>query len=297
MKKLKSLWLYLVGVCLLCLNACSESKSEASFSAETSSADSANIAANGDVLLPNERKFVRTADLRFKVKDVQNASSQVRQLAESIGGFTTHSTLSSQVIDSHEIALSEDSVLRNQSFERNSDIIVRIPTPYFDIFLEKLRPLMLYLDSQQLSANDVSLMLVASDLRKKRFSQFEKKYTKQVQAKAKGLAETATAEENLYAIQSEADNKQVETLQLKDQLAYSTVNLHIYQAIQLHHELLPNIDNQHIFRPNVFVGLWGSIKQGWYLFEDLVLLVAKLWVLFLLGGIGYWLLKRKPIQH
>ncbi len=270
------------------LVSCAENKSESGAeSYGTAALDSASVTMEGDISLPAKRQFVRTAQLNFRVKDVQKTTNDITELTKKWGGFVTNSTMSSNVISSQDVAISQDSLMRNETFELSNQITLRIPTVYFDEALVALQPYVLFMESQSIGANDVSLELLASQVRKSRFSNFEKKYNQEIK-KGTNLKETAPATENLYNIQSQADTRRIETLALKDQVAYSTINIHIYQPAQVHMEVIANLESEAFKRPNFGVSLIESINQGWYLFQDLVLFFTRFWMLLVLGGLGYW---------
>jgi Domain of unknown function (DUF4349) len=295
---MKNISITALGAALLAVvllsNCSGEKKSEAMEFAE-STADSTSIApssANVDGLeTPEKRKFIRTADVRFKVKNVQNATNVVTEVVQKYGGFLTHSELSTQTIDINEVELSADSVLKNKSYEMSNDITLRIPNQFFDKTLRELQPLMTFLEKQSISADDVSLSLMASDLRKERYANFEKKYSKSIETKGRKLGETANAQETLFNYESEADVNKISTLGLRDQVNYSTITLHLYQPVSVVQEMLPNIGNIHAFKPNLFVRIWQSVKDGWYILEEIIVGITKLWFLFVLGFGGYWLFK------
>ena len=278
---------------------CSEKKAETTAFSESVS-DSANTfipADAGKPLLPQDRKFIRAAEVKFKVKNVQVASNFVEDLVDKYQGFTTSSELSSKILDINEVEVSQDSVLQNKSYEVSNEISIRIPNGTFDKTLREIQPLMAFLDKKTVSAEDVSLSLMSSELRKKRYSKFEKRYEKAIDAKGKKLTETANSEENLFNHQSNADDNQIQTLQLKDNVNYSTITLHLYQPVSVVQEMLPNLENTHAFMPNLFVRLWQSIRTGWYLFEEFLVGITKLWFLILIGFVGFWVFKGRFVKN
>jgi Domain of unknown function (DUF4349) len=274
---------------------CSEKK------AESTANDSVNVmdesaftpADAGKPLLTQDRKFIRSADVKFKVKNVQLASNVVEDLVDKYQGFTTKSELTSKILNINEVEISQDSILQNKSYEVSNEISIRIPNETFDKTLREIQPLMEFLDNKSVSAEDVSLSLMSSELRKKRYSKFEKRYEKVIETKGKKLTETASSEENLFNHQANADDNQIQTLQLKDNVNYSTITLYLYQPVSVVQEMLPNLENTHAFMPNLFVRLWQSVRAGWYIFEEILVGITKLWFLILIGFIGFWLYKRR----
>ncbi len=273
---------------------CSEKKAESSADFASVDSTATDIPADAGIpLTPQERKFIRKAELRFKVKNVQASSNIVEDLVDKYRGFVIKSQLSTNVLNINEVEISEDSVLRNKSYEVNNEITLRIPNESFEQLQREIQPLMTFLDSQTVSAEDVSMNLMASELRKKRYSKFEKRYEKTIDSKGKKLSETSTAEENLLNHQSEADINQIETLRTKDEVNYSTITLHLYQPVTVTQEMLPNIENTHAFKPNLFIRMWQSVREGWYILEELIIFFTRLWFLILLAFGAFWIYKRR----
>jgi Domain of unknown function (DUF4349) len=273
---------------------CSEKKSESSANFASADSTAIDIPADAGILLtPQERKFIRKAELRFKVRNVQVSSNVVEDLVDKYKGFIIKSQLTTNVLNINEVELSEDSVLKNKSYEVNNEISLRIPNESFEKIQREIQPLMTFLDSQTVSAEDVSLNLMASELRKKRYSKFEKRYENTIDSKGKKLTETSTAEENLLNHQSEADINQIETLRTKDEVNYSTITLHLYQPVTVTQEMLPNIENTHAFKPNLFIRIWQSVREGWYILEELIIFFTRLWFLILMAFGAFWIYKRR----
>ncbi|PWK28864.1 uncharacterized protein DUF4349 [Arcicella aurantiaca] len=276
------------------LSNCSEKKAESASNFGLADTTSVETQADAGIpLSPQDRKFIRTAEVRFKVNNVQNATNVVEDLVDKYKGFIVRNELSTQVFNINDIEISEDSILRSKSYEASNEITLRIPNEYFEKTLRELQPIMAFLDNQTVSAEDVSLSFISNELQKKRFSKFEKRFENAIDEKGKKLSETSSAEENLYNHQSSADQNQVLNLKLKDEVNYSTITLHLYQPIAIMQEKLPNIENTHAFQPNLFLRIWQSVREGWYIFEDIVVVIFRLWFVILLAFGGFWLYKKR----
>ncbi len=275
---------------MLMFTGCSEQKAETTDLIEMSD----SLAINGATtrLEPFEkRKFIKTADLRFKVKNVQEATNKIEDIAEKYEGFITEAELLTNVIKTNEVEISEDSVLHNKAYEITNQITMRIPNQYFDKVLREIQPVMTFVERKRIAADDVSFSLIASDLRKKRFSKFENRFEKEIEQKGKKLVETTSSEEKLLDYQTQADNNKVQTMSLNDQVNYSTLTVELYQPVTNTVEMLPNMENPFAYQPNLFLRIWQSVRTGWFLFEEVLIFVTKLWMFMLLAFGGFWLYK------
>jgi hypothetical protein len=64
----------------------------------------------------SKRKFIRTADARFKVKDVAQSTYKIENVTKSCGGFVTLSELRSSVTENDETQVSQDSLLKTTRY-------------------------------------------------------------------------------------------------------------------------------------------------------------------------------------
>lgn len=280
---------------MLMFTSCSEQKAETTDLTEMSD----SLAVNGATtsLEPFEkRKFIKTADLRFKVKNVQDATNKIEDIIEKYNGFITEAELLTNVIKTNEVVISEDSVLHNKAYEITNQITMRIPNQYFDKVLREIQPVMVFVDRKRIAADDVSFSLMESDLRKKRFSKFEKLYEKEIVEKGKKLVETTDSQEKLLDYQTQADHNKVQTMSLNDQVNYSKLTIELYQPVTNTVEMLPNMENPFAYQPNLFLRIWQSVRTGWFLFEEVLVFITKFWIFIVLGLGGYWLYIRTSIR-
>jgi hypothetical protein len=193
------------------------------------------------------------------------------------------------------VVISEDSLLQVGSVSVENDIIIRVPNQHLPSVLKELNSMMLYVDHRTIKAEDVRLQMLSNDLANKRQEKFVDR-NQTVHENRKGNIGTAVeAEETLLNHQTVADNHKIQNLSLQDQVDFSTLTIKLYQAAFLNKVMVEN--RQHIdnYRPSVFLRIWDSVKTGWMFLEDLIVILIRLWVFLLIGGVGvfYWQYRRK----
>jgi hypothetical protein len=104
------------------------------------------------------------------------------------------------------------------------------------------------------------------------------------------------AEKDVLAHENQADNYKVDQQSIEDRVNFSVVNLHIYQAESIQKTAIPDIKNIEPYRPNIFLQIGDSIKDGWLVFENLLVFFVKFWPLWVVGGVVYYLVKRKTLK-
>jgi hypothetical protein len=138
----------------------------------------------------------------------------------------------------------------------------------------------------------VSLQLLSNQLTQNRNSTQQRRIEKAIDSKGKKLSQIIDAEEALAGKNENYDQAKLSNLALKDQIAFSTVTLKIYQPETTRKELVASVVTP---RPNIGLQLIESIKTGWYILESVLAFVVQLWSLALLAFLGF-LVYRKTLR-
>ncbi|WP_243348648.1 DUF4349 domain-containing protein [Parabacteroides sp. FAFU027] len=252
-----------------------------------------NMSSSAAVENPGDstHKFIRTANLKFRVNNVAKATTVIEDITARMGGYVASTNLSSNKDNVKTTEISSDSTLETTYYTVTNDMVLRVPNVKLDTTLRQLACLVTYLDYRVIKADDVSLQVLTNKLTQKRAKTAESRLAKSIDTRGKKLGETAAAEETLQNKQEAADNAFVENLSLEDQMKYSTINLSVYQRQGMLNELIPNEKNVEAYQPGFFLKLWEAIKVGWVVISELFLFIVKLWGLILMAGIVYLLYK------
>ena len=225
----------------------------------------------------SKRKFIRTADARFKVKDVAQSTYKIENLTKNVGGFVTLSELRSNIIENDETQVSQDSLLQTTRYEVNNTIALRVPNVKLDTLLRSLAKEVQFLDYRVIKADDVNLQLLTNELSQKRNANTSKRLENAIDKKGNKLKDINDSEENLASKKENSDNAYINNLSLKDQVNFSTVTLELYQNEKIRYEMVANEKNINAYRPNLGLQIWESIKSGWFIFEGIIAFLVQLW--------------------
>ncbi len=238
------------------------------------------------------RKFIRTAELKFKVKSVINSTYNIEDITNRQGGFVTYTYLASSINNIITTAVSADSSLETTFFTVKNSITLRIPNTKLDTTLKEIAANIDFLDYRIIKADDMALQILSNNLTQKRTVKNEERLINAIDKRGKKLNETASAEELLLSKQEQADNAKIANLSLTDQIQFSTVNLIIYQHPTMRQELTPNYKNIDAYEPGLGQKILESLKFGWKIIEAIFVFLTKLWGLFLLGFAAYIIYKK-----
>ncbi|MEI7596036.1 MAG: DUF4349 domain-containing protein [Bacteroidota bacterium] len=285
MKSTKLILILATGLFLLGCAPSAEEKSKV-MAREQELADSINMVSSSAAVENNKdstRKFIRTAELKFKVKSVIKSTYDIENITMRQGGFVTYTNLQSNVDFINNIAISADSSLETTYYTVRNDIVLRVPNTKLDTTLKEISRNIDYLDYRIIKADDVALSILSNNLTQKRAAKNEERITRAIDNRGKRLNETTVAEELLLSKQEDADNAKIANLSLRDQINFSTINLSIYQRQTIKRELISNDKNIKAYEPSFGSKIIDSLISGWETLAAFVVFIIKLWAFLLLG--------------
>ena len=235
------------------------------------------------------RKFIRTADIKFKVKNVPQSTYAIENTTAKFGGFVTYTNLQSDISEKTKTKISQDSTLETTKYNVENNITIRVPNTQLDTILKTISKQIDFLDFRVIKADDVSLQMLANQLAQNRSTSQEKRVQKAVDTKGKKLTTIIDAEENLNAKKEANDSKKLENLSLQDQVNFSTVTLQIYQRETIKQEI---VANEKMHRQNIGSKIIDGLRTGWFMFEEIIAFLIQLWSLFLIGIMCFLVYKK-----
>jgi hypothetical protein len=235
----------------------------------------------------SNRKFVRTADVKFKVKNVAKSTYAIEDATTKFGGFVTYTNLQSNIHSEDRTKVSQDSTLVTTKYKVDNNITIRVPNTKMDTVIKTIAKQIHFLDYRIIKANDVSLQMISNELAQKRSNSSEKRLENAIDSKGKKLNQVVKAEENLDAKKEQNDASKLQNLSLQDQVNFSTLTLNIYQDENIKQEMVANEKSINAYRPNIGLQIWDSVKTGWFMLENIVSFLVVLWPFALIGFLGF----------
>jgi Domain of unknown function (DUF4349) len=228
------------------------------------------------------RKFIKTADLKFRVNSTVQATYEIEVLTKRFKGFVISTRLESRVDGTNTIPVSPDSSLETVYYTVTNTMTIRVPHQNLDSFLRSFTPLVEFLDYRTIELQDVYLDLLRQRLTQQRIANYQKRVRGKLNSKGRNLNEINDTEEAILAGQEEADNAKIESLQLMDRIEYSTINLNIYQRQAIKRELVFNGKNIKAYEPGFGYQFKQSVSGGWNAFLSIILFFAQFWILLVI---------------
>lgn len=290
-----SLALLLLGLAFSCKQANSENASEVTSDRTTAnSTDSTSVISSSAAVEPKNstRKFVRTADIKFKVKNVAKSTTIIEDATTKFGGFVTYTNLQSTINEEDKTKISPDSSLVTTKFTVENNLTIRVPNTQLDTVIKTIASQIGFLNYRVIKADDVTLQMLSNKMSQKRSAGSESRMANAIDNRGKKLNQVIDAEEKLDTKKEANDSKTIENLSLQDQVNFSTLTLLIYQDQTIKQEMVANEKSTNAYRPNIGLQIWDSVKTGWFILENFLSFIVVLWPFALLGTVAFWSYKK-----
>ncbi|WP_394773389.1 DUF4349 domain-containing protein, partial [Flavobacterium sp.] len=193
--KLGATSLVIIALLFSCKKADSTSAQDEALNAVT---DSTGVSSTATVeRKDSKQKFIRTADIKFKVKNVVKSTYAIENATQKFGGFVTYTNLQSNIHDQIKAKISQDSTLETTKYTVENNITIRVPNKQLDTIIKTIAKQIDFLDFRVIKADDVSLKMLANQLSQKRSSTTEKRIEKAIDSKGKKINYVMEAENSL----------------------------------------------------------------------------------------------------
>jgi hypothetical protein len=281
-------YLLCIAIIVVMFGCTRESKDYASSDYELNKAASDSIGSDTTAI----SKIIKTADMRFRVKDVQQTKENLSTSIKAQGGTVTEFVIESVIQESSKVKYSLDSLKEITSYRKVGTLIAKIPSEKLDDFINAVAKMSIFVDNQAMRMDDQSIAYLANKLKAQNRIQALK--TINQTAKRKG----SNVETSMY-IQDDYVDKKIENMSIDNKVRFSTITLNFYQDNTINTLIVSN-DRLNDYGPGFFKRLGLNLFAGWSFLKEFILGLSTLWPIFAIG-IGVFLtvrffVKKKKIQ-
>jgi Domain of unknown function (DUF4349) len=228
------------------------------------------------------RKIVRTAQVKSKVDNTEQATYRIEQMARKFNGFVMQTNLESRNLEKTETPVSQDSILEITQFEVGNTIALRVPNVHLDTFLTELSRVYTHLDFRRTNAEDLTAGFLTNQLKAQLRDNSAQRIAQASDEKGKRLADIVGAEETRVSMKDAAIEQQIQNLETDYDIAYSVVNVEIYQNAVVS-RTMKSASGSLTASANFGFRLTQALTNGWSILLEVFLFVLNLWAFILLG--------------
>ncbi len=256
----------------------SEYKSER---ADYASADTiaSEAISNGELV----EKMTKTADMRFRVKDVQRTKENLSATIKKQGGLVMEFNISSSIQNSEKVKFSADSLKEITSYRTDGYLVARVPSEKLDDFTNQIAGISVFVDNQSLKMQDKSLDYLENKLKAENRIEAVERINKIATKKSANVASSLDIKDDYV-------DKKIENLSIDKQVKYSTITLSFYQDNTIKTMIVAN-DNIYDYKPEFFRRLGLNLVDGWMYFKEFILFLSRLWMFLVAGVIAFFVIK------
>lgn len=213
---------------------------------------------------PTERKLIWTADLKFQVKDVDLSTERIQDLCTKNNGAVTAMELTSNPTNVSNM------------------ITIRVNNEYFHELVSALKGESIFTDRANVNSNDVTEEYVDIESRLKTKREVRERYVQILRTNTGTISEVIEAEEAIRKITEEIEAKEGRLRYLKDQVAYSTIDVQVYQKVD------------YIAQPTVYEKPYSeemgdAFSSGWGEIKAIFIGLVTIWpILLLIFAVSFW---------
>jgi hypothetical protein len=238
-------------------------------------------------------EFVRSAQLEFRCKSVVQATAAIEGIVAENGGFVALSSLTSRRDQWHDLPYGGDSVLEVQRISVENTMQLRVPNDRLDTVLANIQPLIVFLNSRTVRADDVKLELHRAQEESRRLDLAAQRLQALARDKSGHVQELARVDEQALQRQQQAAAAAAHAEGLQEQVELSAIQVALYQHLETRVDTLARPLEQ-IWREPIWRRFGRSLGQGAEAGLEVALWLVAHWILlFLLGMVGFLLYRRQ----
>ncbi len=229
------------------------------------------------------QKVIKTADMRFRVKDVQHTKQDLSLAIKQQGGTVAEFSIQSSVQETEKVKQSTDSLKEITAYRTEGYLVAKVPSENLDDFTNTIAKMAVFVDNQSMKMDDQSITYLSNKLKAENRADAVSKINK---LSTKKSASVGTS----LAVKDDYIDKKMENLQIDNRVRYSTITLNFYQDNTIKTMLVAN-DNIYDYKPAFGTRLWLGIVNGWIIFKEIILALVNLWMVILTGFLGFFVIR------
>jgi hypothetical protein len=217
-----------------------------------------------------EQMLIRTAYITFEVDNYPASMIKIDSIVKSYKSWIS----------------SED--MQNSDYRISNYMAIRVPSASLSQLILKLLTVAKKVDNQRIESTDVTEEYIDKESRLNNQKAIEKKFTALLR-QTNSIEDILKIESKLAEIRGEIESLEGRMRYLNNRVSFSTINLNIYQKIDFKYSPEP--------MESFWERLKKSIHSGWKGLVGFFLFLFRLWPLWLIAALAWFLVKRFMIRR
>jgi Domain of unknown function (DUF4349) len=213
----------------------------------------------------SNKKIIKDGSLTIKTNDITVSKKSIDELLKKLNGY----------YETENLVNCDNSI--------NFNLKIRIPAENFEKFISDLEKGKEEIENKNIQARDVTEEYVDIESRIMNKREYLKRY-KDLLSKASTVKDILAIEEEIRKLQEEIESKEGRLQYLKDQVAFSTLDINLYK------------EKEYIYKSQQQDSFWERVKRslngGWKFIIGFVLFVISLWPLIIMTFVTVFIVRR-----
>jgi hypothetical protein len=239
-----------------------------------------------------QRKFIRTAQANFRVKDVYQSALAIEDAVAAQGGFVVRNEIAADVQEVQRRPKGDGKLIELAEYTVRGNLSVRVPSDKAQAFLRSIVNQMEFLDRRNFDAADAQFAMLRQQLAYQRNQEAQQELGQATQQGGK-LGQKVESIAARGDAKSGRDEALVAQKEFEDRVAFATIDLSLYQLSKIRQTELTDVEA--VFEansPGFFPRLGSSLRIGWYGVLEVFIQLITLWPLWILIAFGVWAYRR-----
>ena len=244
---------------LLVFCACSNKQEYSEFAAEVSDEQSEVTPSSEDATVVIERKVIKEGEIRFETSSVEETKLFISQAVQELNGY-----ISKEDVNYYK------SVIEHR-------LVIRIPSSYFDQFLDEITRDVIKIDSKTINVIDVTEEYIDINARLETKKEIEIRY-KELLKQAVKVEEILAIEKEIGTLREEIEAVEGRLNYLTDRIDLSIITVSYYQKSKPSFDFISKLED--------------ALTNGWKGLLWFLIGLTHIWPFILIFALGVFLLIR-----
>ncbi len=211
----------------------------------------------------DKQKIIKDGNITVKSSDINASKKGIDYLLKTLNAYY------------------ENEDLQNNEQSISYTLKIRIPAPNFEKLIVGIENGRDKIESKNIQTRDVTEEYIDIETRLTNKRDYLKRY-KEILSKASTVKDIMAVEENIRSLQEEIESKEGRLNYLKDQVAFSTLNISLYKEKEFANN----------YRDSFFTRVKTAIIQGWVSIVDFTLWAIGIWPFLIVTSISFFAIRR-----
>ncbi|WP_298340953.1 DUF4349 domain-containing protein [uncultured Algibacter sp.] len=218
--------------------------------------------------IPLGLKIIKSANARYKVKNVKEATYKIKAIAQKHGAYIS------------------DLRFQNDLYKKENRFTIKVPQKYFDIVMDSVNTVVDFVEYENITTKDVTEEYIDLETRLKTKLEVKERYESILRKNAKTVEDILKTEDKLRIIQEEIESAQGRLKYLTNKVSFSTIQIDLYESVDY-------IEEPKSYTKTFLDKSKEGISNGWFFIESFIIVLINIWPLLIIGLASFFLVRKR----